>query len=123
MRHPSPLRPQAKVEIVKQSRDRWKNAAGIFSRALDATSFTLLHGDRQQQIAAANEARDLLAFKGYPVRDSQLLSFTVTARVANVAGIYTWDYIGHSAADAMLDALQKFDGQFVSISVRREAVQ
>ena len=115
---PSPMRPRAKVEIVKQSRDRWKSDAGDFAQALDATSFTLLHGDRHQQIEAASEARGLLAIKGYPVRESKPRHFTVTARVPGMSGTYVWDAIGQSSVDVMLEALEQYEGQFVSITVK-----
>lgn len=119
MNRPSSLHPQAKVEIVKVSRDRWKNDAGDLARALDATSFTVLHGDRLQQIAVANAARDLLHFKGYPVRDTQVMRFDVTARTEN--GFHTWTAIGRSSVDVLLDTLTYFGEQSVTIRVRREA--
>lgn len=117
-RRPSPIRPQAKVEIVKQSRDRWMNDAGTFSRALDEASFTLLHGDRQQQIVMANGARELLADKGYPVRDTQVMRFDVTARTET--GFQTWTAIGRSSIDVLLDTLTHFDEQAVTVRVRPE---
>lgn len=119
MKRPSLLRPQARIEIVKQSRDRWMNDAGDFSRALDTASFTLLHGDRQQQIEVANTARDLLAAKGYPVRPAQSMRFDVTARTAN--GFHSWTAIGRSSIDVLLATLTHFDGHAVTVRVRREA--
>lgn len=119
MIHPSPLRLQVKMEIIKQSRDVWKGDAGELSVALDAVSFTLLHGDRPQQIEAAREARGLLAFKGYPVRDSQIMRFDVTVRTAN--GFQAWTALGRSSIDVMLDTLTHFDEQAVTVRVRREA--
>lgn len=119
MNRPTPLRPQAKVEIVKVSRDRWKNDAGTFARALDATAFTVLHGDRPQQIAVANAVRNLLDIKGYPVRPTQVMRFDVTARTEN--GFQNWTAIGRSSVDVLLDTLTHFGEQSVTIRVRREA--
>ncbi|MCQ9615909.1 hypothetical protein L1889_03675 [Paenalcaligenes niemegkensis] len=121
MKRSKSIRPEAKIAIVQQSRNRWKSDAGDFALALDAASFTLLHGDRKQQIEAANAARGLMAAKGYPVRKSEMLHFTVKARVAGMDGVHIWDAIGHNAIDVTLDALEKYEGQFVSISVRPEA--
>lgn len=112
------LRPQAKVEIVKQSRDRWMNDAGDFSKALDVAAFTLLHGDRQQQIEVANTARELMATKGYPVRPAQSMRFDVTARTET--GFQSWTAIGRSSIDVLLDTLTHFDEQAVTVRVRPE---
>lgn len=113
---PSPMRPQAKVEIVKQSRDRWKDDAGTFAAALNATQLILVHGDRAQQVKAAADARQLLRFKGYPAKNPHTKRFNVTVRTAN--GYQFWNAIGHNSMDVLLDTLQHFDGQAVSVSVR-----
>lgn len=118
MLSPFPMRPQAKVEIVKQSRDRWKSDAGVLSQALDATSFVMLHGDRLQQIEAANDARGILKDRGYPVRPTQLMRFDVTVRTAN--GYQRWSALGRSSIDVLLDTLTHFDEQAVTVRVRRE---
>lgn len=113
------LRPQAKVEIVKQSRDRWMNDAGVLSKALDEVSFTLLHGGRDQQIEVASTARGLLKSKGYPVRPAQLMRFDVTARTET--GFQTWTALGRSSIDVLLDTLTHFNEQAVTVRVRPEA--
>src|SRR5690606_37142765 len=91
MSNPCPLRPQAKVEIVKQSRDQWKDDAGALAHALDAMSFVALHGNRPQQIEAAQVARGLLRARRYPIRASGMRAFDVTVRTAN--GYQYWQAV------------------------------
>lgn len=97
--------------------------AGELATALDAASFVLLHGNRHQQIIAANSARSLLDSKGYPVRRSKLINFVVKARVGTTGTTctHTWNAVGFNSMDVMLDALEQFEGQFVSISVSKRA--
>lgn len=118
MLSPYPMRPQAKVEIVKQSRDRWKSDAATFAVALNTVSFVMLHGDRHQQIKAANDARGILKDRGYPVRPTQTMRFDVTVRTAN--GFQHWTALGRSSIDVLLDTLTHFDERAVTVRVRRE---
>lgn len=87
------------------------------AESLDATSFILLHGDREQQIEAANAIRSLLRIKGYPIRDSRPISFEVTARVAE--GTYVYNVEGYNSIDALLEALRQPNNAPVAVSVTR----
>ena len=114
MKHPTPLRPQVRVDI-----DHWKDDATALSLALDKLSFITMHGDRMQQIEAANSARESLRMRGYPVQSAQAARFDVTVRTDS--GYHSWTVIGRSSGDVMHDTLTHFGEQSVTIRVRPEA--
>lgn len=95
--------------------------------AIDAASFALLHGSRQQQIESGNAARALLHIKGYPVRNSQLNRFVIKAQFSGIPGIYVWSESGHRSIDALVKALEQvesrpqFAGKSLSITVAPES--
>lgn len=96
------------------------------STALDAASFALLHGNRQQQIESGNAARALLSTMGYAIRQSQTREFTIKARFSGIPGTYIWSGGGLNSIDALAKALEQvesrppFAGKSISITVTPE---
>lgn len=87
-----------------------------YAQALDALAFTCLHGDRTQQLIAANSARDMLLAGGYPVRRLRRRWFDVSVR--NADGLHCWTAHADSSIDALLGALARFDGQQIAVTIK-----
>lgn len=103
------------MNILKSG--RLMGSENELAESLDATSFILLHGDREQQIEAANDIRSLLSIRGHPVRDSRPVHFEVTARIAE--GTYVYDVRGYNSIDALLEVLGVLNDIPVAVSVAR----
>ena len=87
-----------------------------YAQALDALAFTCLHGDRTQQVIAANSARDMLLAGGQPVRRPCRRWFDVSVRSAD--GLHSWTVHADSSIDALLDALARFEGQQIAVTIK-----
>ncbi|MFT0532231.1 hypothetical protein ACMHYJ_05260 [Castellaniella hirudinis] len=89
-----------------------------YAKALDSLAFICLHGDRQQQIESAAAAQEILKIGGHPVKRAHMLRFDVQVRAAD--GLHCWTAITHNSIDALLGALEKFEGQQVAVTVKAE---
>lgn len=89
-----------------------------YAETLDSLAYVCLHGDRPQQIEAATYAREILTIGQHPVRRSNMLRFQVQVRAAD--GLHCWTAIAHNSIDALLSALEKFEGQQVAVTVTPE---
>ena len=87
-----------------------------YALALDSLAYVCLHGDRQQQIDAAAAAREALKAGGHSVRRPRMRRFQVQVRAAD--GLHCWTATAHNSIDALLSALEKFEGQQVAVAVK-----
>lgn len=87
-----------------------------YALALDSLAYVCLHGDRRQQIDAAAAARDALKAGGHTARRPRTRRFEVQVRAAD--GLHCWTALAHNSIDALLSALEKFEGQQVAVTVK-----